>query len=58
MAAQRALTSVEGHSTYLDADAGSLASVGRRLALAEDDRASVPERVQVLADVGRFQLQR
>ncbi len=54
MAAQRALTSVEGHSTYLDADAGSLASVGRRLALAEDDRASVPERVQVLADVGRF----
>ena len=54
MAAERALTSVEGHSTYLDADAGSLESAGRRLALAEDPHASVPERVQVLADVGRF----
>jgi polyphosphate kinase len=48
------MTQVEGRSSYLDADAGSLDSVGRRLALAEDDHASVPERMRVLADVGRF----
>jgi len=41
-------------SSYLDEDAGSLDSARRRLELAEDDRSSVSERVQVLADVGRF----
>jgi polyphosphate kinase len=46
--------SVEGPSTYLDADAGSLDSAGRRLALAEDERASVAERMRILADVGLF----
>jgi polyphosphate kinase len=48
------MTQVEGRSSYLDADAGSIDSAGRRLALAEDDHTSVPERVRVLADVGRF----
>jgi polyphosphate kinase len=48
------MTQVEERSSYLDADAGSLDSVGRRLALAEDERSAVPERVRVLADVGRF----
>lgn len=48
------MTQVEGRSSYLDADAGSLDSAGRRLALAEDDHSSVSERVRVLADVGRF----
>ena len=48
------MTHVEECSSYLDADAGTLDSAGRRLALAEDDQASVPERVRVLADVGRF----
>jgi len=48
------MTQVEDGSSYLDADAGSLDSAGRRLALAEDDRSAVPERVRVLADVGRF----
>jgi polyphosphate kinase len=54
VAAPRAMTLVEGHSIYLDADAGSLDSAGRRLALAEDDHSPVSERVRVLADVGRF----
>ncbi|MGH9008731.1 MAG: polyphosphate kinase [Acidimicrobiia bacterium] len=54
VAAVRAMTQFEGRSSYLDADAGSLDSAGRRLALAEDERSSVPERVRVLADVGRF----
>src|SRR4051812_27116627 len=54
VAARRAITQVEGGSSYLDEDAGSLDSVGRRLALAEDDRSPVRERVRVLADVGRF----
>jgi polyphosphate kinase len=48
------MTQVEERSSYLDADAGSLDSVGRRLALAEDERSAVSERVRVLADVGRF----
>lgn len=49
------MTRVEDeHSRYLDADVGSLDSAGRRLRLAEDDRSSVPERLRVLADVGRF----
>src|SRR6266576_1700133 len=41
-------------SSYLDEDAGSLDSAGRRLALWEDDHSSLSERVRVLADVGRF----
>ena len=45
---------VEGRASYLDPDAGSLDSAGRRLALAEDDHSTVPERLRVLADVGRF----
>src|SRR5437867_12472687 len=53
VAARRAMTQVEGLSC-LDADAGSRGSAGRRPALAEDDCASLPERVRVLADVGRF----
>jgi polyphosphate kinase len=48
------MTKAEEWSSYLDADASSLDSAGRRLALAEEDRASVPERLRVLADVGRF----
>ena len=48
------MTQVEGRTSYLDEDAGSLDSAGRRLALAEDDHAPVPERIRVLADVGRF----
>lgn len=48
------MMSAEGPSTYLDADAGSLDSAGRRLALAEDERASVAERIRILADVGLF----
>src|SRR6185295_3319725 len=51
---RRAITHVEGRSSYLDEDAGSLDSAGRRLALAEDDHAPAPERIRVLADVGRF----
>ena len=54
IAVPRAMTQVEGRSSYLDEHAGSLDSAGRRLALAEDDHASVPERIRVLADVGRF----
>ncbi len=54
VAVQRAMTQVEGRPSYLDADAGTLDSAGRRLALAEDDHLSVAERVRVLADVGRF----
>lgn len=53
VAATRALTSV-AESAYLDADAGSLDAAGRRLALTEDERAPVGERVRVLADVGWF----
>ena len=48
------MTHVEGRSTYLDEDAGSLDSVGRRLELSEDDHWPLSERVRVLADVGRF----
>jgi polyphosphate kinase len=48
------MTQVEGRITYLDEDAGSLASAGRRLALAEDDGAPLAERLRVQADVGRF----
>lgn len=49
------MTQVEDeHSKYLDADASSLDSASRRLALAEDERSSETERVRVLADVGRF----
>ena len=48
------MTRIEEGASYLDADAGSLDAAGRRLALAEDERSSVPERVRVLADVGRF----
>ena len=40
--------------SYLDGDASSIDSAARRLALAEDDHSPVPERVRVLADVGRF----
>ena len=48
-------TETEGRSSYLDEDAGSLDSAGRRLALCEgDDGAPVPERIRLLADVGRF----
>src|SRR2546423_4111332 len=54
LAVRRAMTKVEGRSSYLDEDAGSLDSAGRRLALAEDDNAALPERIRVLADVGRF----
>ena len=48
------MTQVDERSSYLDADAGSLAGAARRLALAEDDHSPMPERVRVLADVGRF----
>jgi polyphosphate kinase len=48
------MTEPGGRSTYLDEDAGSLDSAGRRLALSEDDHSSLSERVRVLADVGRF----
>jgi polyphosphate kinase len=41
-------------SSYLDENAGSLDSAGRRLALSEDERVPVSERLRVLADVGRF----
>lgn len=41
-------------SSYLDENAGSLDSAGRRLALSEDDHVPVPERLRVLAEVGRF----
>ena len=45
----------EGRSSYLDEDAGSLDSAGRRLALCEDHGpASVTEQLRVVADVGRF----
>ncbi|HEV7685599.1 MAG TPA: hypothetical protein VGQ80_03465, partial [Acidimicrobiia bacterium] len=44
----------EGRASYLDEDAGSLDSAARRLALSEDDAASLVERLRVLADVGRF----
>ena len=48
------MTEFDAESRYLEEDAGSLDSAGRRLALAEDDDASLPERLRVLADVGRF----
>jgi polyphosphate kinase len=54
VAVQRAMNPVEGRPSYLDADAGSLDSAARRLALVEDGHSPVPERVRVLADVGRF----
>jgi polyphosphate kinase len=54
VAVRRAMTRFEERSSYLDEHAGSLDSAGRRLALAEDDHASVPERIRILADVGRF----
>jgi polyphosphate kinase len=54
VAVRRAMTQLEGRSSYLDEDAGSLDTAGRRLALAEDDHAPVPERIRILADVGRF----
>jgi polyphosphate kinase len=41
-------------SSYLDENAGSLDSVGRRLALSEDDHVPVPERLRLLVEVGRF----
>jgi len=48
-------TETEGRSCYLDEDAGSLDSAGRRLALCDgDEPASDAERLRVLADVGRF----
>lgn len=53
IAVTRAMTSVED-LTYLDADAGSLYSAGRSLALAEDDGNPVSERVRILAGVGAF----
>jgi polyphosphate kinase len=48
------MTTAGGLSRYLDEDAGSLDSAGRRLALSEDDRTSLPERLRVLADTGQF----
>jgi polyphosphate kinase len=48
------MTPVDDWSSYLDPDVCSLDSAGRRLTLAEDDHAPVPERLRVLADVGRF----
>ena len=48
------VTSAEGPSNYLDADAGSVDSAGRLLTLAEDERAAVPERIRILAAVGLF----
>ena len=48
------MSSVEGPSAYLDADAGSLDSAVRRVALAEDERVPLPARMRILADVGRF----
>ena len=53
-ASRRAMPQVEGRSSYLDEDAGSLDSAGRRLELLEDDHWPLVERVRVLADVGRF----
>jgi len=54
VAVRRAMTPVEGRSSYLDEDAGSLDGAGRSLALAEDLHAPASECVRVLADVGRF----
>jgi polyphosphate kinase len=54
VAVSRAPRPVDGSSAYLDADAGSLASAGRRLALAEDETALPAERIRILADVGLF----
>jgi polyphosphate kinase len=48
------MTGSGGPSSYLDEDAGSLDSAGRRLALSEDDHASPAERLRVLADIGHF----
>ena len=48
------MTQSPGPSSYLDEDAGSLDSAGRRLALSEDERSPLTERLRVLADVGRF----
>ena len=50
----RARTRTGGPSSYLDENAGTLDSAGRRLALAEDGTASLPERLRVLADTGHF----
>jgi polyphosphate kinase len=47
------MTPSEGRAGYLDEHAGSLDSVGRSLALAEDDDVDLLERVRILADVGR-----
>ena len=44
----------ENAGSYLDENAGSLDSAGRRLALSEDDHVPIPERLRVLAEVGRF----
>jgi polyphosphate kinase len=54
VAVPRAMGSAEGRSTYLDADVGSLDTAGRLLALAEDERTPVPERIRILADAGVF----
>ena len=49
------MAETEGRSSYLDEDAGSLDSAGRRLALCrDDDHASAADRARVLADVGRY----
>jgi polyphosphate kinase len=48
------MTETEGRPRYLDEDAGSLDSAGRRLALCEDDGAPVAGCIEILADVGRF----
>src|SRR6266404_3551977 len=52
--ARWAMTQTGGQPSYLDEDAGSLDSAGRRLALSDDDQSSLSERVRVLADVGQF----
>src|ERR1044072_5362022 len=54
VAARRAMTSAEEPSRYLDADAGSLDSIGRLLTLAEDEPVSVPDGIRILADTGLF----
>jgi polyphosphate kinase len=48
------MTAVEDPSTYLDADAGSLDTAGRSLALVEDERTPLSERLRILAAVGLF----
>jgi polyphosphate kinase len=48
------MTRAGGLSSYLDENAGTLDTAGRRLALSEDTAMSLRARLGVLADVGQF----